>query len=197
MVECARTQACVPTRSGTRGRRHDTYSPRALLPSVYEQTRSGWPALALPSLIKPQIWVPIPADSASMGDPQSGPPNPRCPICQAPQFPAPPLNPTKQTTTPPKRIWPTLHAINPQKRTIELVLRRANTMQENIRKIVEAARPVSGSEGTSRLSGARPPYPQSKPVHAALPSPKRCEKCRKSAQKHTGNHLPTSTPSTT
>ena len=32
-----------------------------------------------------------------------------------------------------------MHAINPQKRTRELVLRRANTMQENIRKIVETA----------------------------------------------------------
>ena len=49
--------------------------PRVLLPSVYEQARSGWPTLALPSSIKPQIWVPIPADSGSMGDPQSAPKN--------------------------------------------------------------------------------------------------------------------------
>ena len=59
--------------------------------------------------------------------------------CQAPQFPYHPPNPTKQTTNPAKISWPTLHAINPQKRTIEVVLRRANTMQESIRKIVATA----------------------------------------------------------
>ena len=59
--------------------------------------------------------------------------------CQAPQFPYHPPNPTKQTTNPAKISWPTLHAINPRKRTIEVIPRRANTMQENIRKFVEAA----------------------------------------------------------
>ena len=61
------------------------------------------------------------------------------PFCQAPQFPRHPPNPTKQTTNPAKISWPTLHAINPQKRTIEVILRRVNTMQESIRKIVSTA----------------------------------------------------------
>ena len=97
------------------------------------------------------------------------------PFCQAPQFPRHPPNPTKQTTNPAKISWPTLHAINPQKRTIEVVLRRANIMDQYIRKIVEVSRPA----------------------HAAMPSPKRRQKCRKSAQITPGNHLSTSTPSTT
>jgi len=62
------------------------------------------------------------------------------PFCQAPQIPVPPLNPTKQTTNLAKISWPALHAINSQKRTIELVVRRENSMDQNIRKIVVAAK---------------------------------------------------------
>ena len=138
--------------------------------------------------------------------------NRRSPTCQAPQFPRHPLNPTKQTTNPTKISWPILHAINPQKRTIELVLRRANTMQENIRKIVVAA----GKAGCPTLAVPLPVFrvcqarvgghksqprpclcPFRSPAHAAPPSPKRRQKCRKSAQNTPGNHPPTSTRSTT
>jgi len=43
------------------------------------------------------------------------------PILSSPQIQASPLNPTKQTTNPAKLGAPTLHAINPQKRTIEVI----------------------------------------------------------------------------
>ena len=95
------------------------------------------------------------------------------PILSSPQIQASPLNPTKQTTNLAKINGPGLQAINSQKRTIEVIPQRANAMQENSRKIVQTARP------------------------AAPPSPKRHEKCRKSAQIPPGNHLSTSTPSTT
>ena len=75
-----------------------------------------------------------------------------CPFCQAPQFSAPPLNPTKQTTNRAKEIRPTVHAINTQRRTIELVLRRANTMQENIRKFVETGTPLCPLAGCPILA---------------------------------------------
>ena len=132
--------------------------------------------------------------------------------CQAPQFPYHPPNPTKQTTNPAKISWPTLHAINPRKRTIEVIPRRANTMQENIRKFVEAA----GKAGCPTLAVPLPVFrvcqarvgghksqprpclcPFRSPAHAAPPSPKRRQKCRKSAQNTPGNHPPTSTRSTT
>ena len=60
----------------------------------------------------------------------------------SPQFPAPPLNPTKQTTNLSKINGPGLQAINSQKRTIEVIPQRANAMQENSRKIVQTARPA-------------------------------------------------------
>ena len=127
----------------------------------------------------------------------------------SPRNSPPSLNPTKQNTNPPKKVRQTLHAINPQKRTIEVVLRRADTMQENIRKTVALAG-KAGCPTLARISslpgkGGRPQKPapslpaapSAAPAQTAPPSQKRHKKCRKSAQIHTGNHLPTQTPSTT
>jgi len=82
-------------------------------------------------------------------------------------------------------------------------------MRENIRKFDGAA--IPSIEGRvphpcrAFVLEARVGYHKSQPrpclcgcpVHAAPPSPERHKKCRKSAQKHPGNHLPTQTQSTT
>ena len=93
--------------------------------------------------------------------------------------------------------------MNTQKRTIELVLRRANTMQENIRKIVERTGcPIlAASLPVFRVCPARvgdhkgQPCPclclwpfRSAPSTPLCPSPKRPQKCRKSVQIRPGYH---------
>ena len=119
--------------------------------------------------------------------------NRRTPFLSSPPISATPLNPTKQTTNTAKKVLLALHAIKPQKRTIEVVLRRANTMRENIRKIVAAAR-KAGCPILAVPSSLRQGRDTTK---ASPPSPKRREKCRKSAQITPGNHPTTPNPSTT
>jgi hypothetical protein len=119
--------------------------------------------------------------------------NRRTPFLSSPPISATPLNPTKQTTNTARKVLLTLHAIKPQKRTIEVVLRRANTMRENIRKIVAAAR-KAGCPILAVPSSLRQGRDTTK---ASPPSPKRREKCRKSAQITPGNHPTTPNPSTT
>ena len=99
-----------------------------------------------------------------------------------------------------------MHAINPQKRTIKVVLRRANTMQENIRRIVEAAErpglqvrrvphPCRALVLEARVGDDKgQPCPCLWSSHAAPPPPqnvaKSVAKARKNTQVTTSQHQP-------
>jgi len=71
------------------------------------------------------------------------------PTPSSPTISAPPLNPTKKTRSS-KNAQPTLQAIIPQKRTIEVTNQRANSMEENRRKIVATAKQSPEADGTPR-----------------------------------------------
>jgi hypothetical protein len=107
--------------------------------------------------------------------------------------------PNKTNHLRPKKPGPTLHAINPQKRTMEETLQGANSMEEIALKTVAHAKEAGCPILDERFS--RQGWDKQMPAPSlSLPLPRRPKtprKVYKSVQKAPGNHPPTITPSTT